>query len=200
MSSPLHVPLSWSSVLMRKIPRLHSHSKSIWQDWSKYSLKQFVLQLSLNPAGISFLLLCGFVCVCVYLYVRVKLKKKKNKKQLFSLPMWFKHYFLKKKARADFLLRFLPWEVPRSLEMVRRIFCTPLLLCLSAAGLRMTDMKLQITVKRATSNTTNGNLSEKERHLWPHNPGNLIYLLSVICMLNFLVFLQQNFFLPCQPW
>lgn len=80
MSSPLHVPLSWSSVLMRKIPRLHSHSKSIWQDWSKYSLKQFVLQLSLNPAGISFLLLCGFVCVCVYLYVRVKLKKKQKKK------------------------------------------------------------------------------------------------------------------------
>lgn len=177
MSSPLHVPLSWSSVLMRKIPRLHSHSKSIWQDWSKYSLKQFVLQLSLNPAGISVLLLYGFVCDFGARMWVCEIKKS----QLFFLLMWFKHYFQKKKAKAEFSLLFSPWEVPGSLDMLRNIFCSPLLMCLSAEGLRMTDVKQQITVKRATSKTTNGSLSEKERHHWPHNPGNLIYLLSSAC-------------------
>lgn len=49
--------------------------------------------------------------------------------------------------------------------MLRKIFCTLLLMCLSAESPRMTDVKQQITIKRATSKTTNENLSEKETSL-----------------------------------
>lgn len=122
-------------------------------------------------------------------------------RHLLFLLIVFKQHFQKgkKKIRLNSHYSFLLEKVPRSSERLRKIFCTPLLMCLSSGGLRMTKMKKQITVKRATSKITNGDLSERERHHWPHNPGNLIYLLSVICMLNFHVFLQQNFLLLCQP-
>jgi len=63
--------------------------------------------------------------------------------------------------------------------MPRTTFRTPLLACLSAEGPQGTDAKQQITVTRATSQTANGDLSERERHHWPRNPGSRIYLLHV---------------------
>lgn len=114
MSSPLHVPPTWSSLLMRKIPRLCSHSKSIWQDWSKYSLKQFVLQLSLNPAGIKLASVCVSACTRVSVW--------NLNKALAFLLIVFKQHFQKgkKKNKAEFSLLFSPWKSAQEFRKAKK--------------------------------------------------------------------------------